>query len=226
MSSDDDLKRKFIDFLLQSEALLFGDFTTKSGRKTPYFINTARFTSGYAIAKLGEFYAGHAVAHNLSECNVVFGPAYKGIPLAVTTAISLQRDHAKAVEYCFDRKEVKQHGDGGQLVGHKLVDGDRVLIVEDVITAGTTLTQIVPTVRAYGKIELVGVIVAVDRCERGAGERSAVSEISDSLGLNISAIVTIYDILKYLSSGDCKIRTLTATEQNSIKAYLDQYGVH
>ena len=224
MSSDMGLKHNFIDFLLESGALLFGDFVTKSGRKTPYFINTGKFTSGRAIARLGEFYAEHATANKLDGCNVIFGPAYKGIPLAVTTAISLDRDFGKSVEYCFDRKEVKQHGDGGQLVGHKLGDGDRVLIVEDVITAGTTLNQIVPTVRAYGQIEIIGVIVAVDRCERGAGQLSAVAEASQSLGIKISAVVTIYDILEYLSSGKSAVKMLNAAEQASIKSYLSQYG--
>ena len=226
MSSDLGLKHKFIDFLLESQALLFGDFTTKSGRKTPYFINTGKFTSGRAIARLGEFYAEHAIANSLADCNVIFGPAYKGIPLAVTTAICLGRDFGKSIEYCFDRKETKLHGDGGQLVGHQLTDGDRVLIVEDVITAGTTLNQIVPTVRAYGQIDIIGVIVAVDRCERGTGELSAVDQVAQSLGISISAVVTIYDILEYLSSGKSSVRTLNLAEQTAIKNYLKQYGAH
>lgn len=224
MSNSIKLKQEFIDFLLESQALLFGSFVTKSGRNTPYFINTGKFTSGQAISRLGEFYARHAIDNSLAECNVIFGPAYKGIPLAVTTAISMHRDFSRSVEYTFDRKEVKQYGDGGQLVGHKLQSGDRVLIVEDVITAGTTLNQIVPVVRSFGDVEIIGVIVAVDRCERGTSNLSALAEASSALSIKISALVTIYDILEYLSSGNSSVRTLTAGEQSAIKEYLSQYG--
>ena len=162
MSQLSEYQPDFIDFLLACDALKFGDFTTKSGRKTPYFINTGSFDSGERIRQLGVFYAAHLVHSGLTGCDTIFGPAYKGVPLAVATSIALQVDHSIDAGYSFDRKEAKEHGDKGFIVGRQLQEGDRVIIVEDVITAGTTLQRLVLILREKNAVQIAGVIVAVD----------------------------------------------------------------
>jgi len=217
-------QREFVEFLLASNALTFGDFVTKSGRKTPYFINTGRFDDGRKIAELGRFYAAHIVQHGLDRSDIIFGPAYKGIPLAVTTAAALHQHHGRNIGFAFDRKEPKEHGDGGLLVGHPIAPGARVVIVEDVITAGTTLRHIVPLLeRLAPGVTIPGVVLAVDRCERGTGELSAVQEASRSSGLSIYPIVTIHDIVAHLR--EMPGSPLTATLSARIDAYLSEYGV-
>jgi orotate phosphoribosyltransferase len=192
-------QRDFIDFLVRSGALLFGDFTTKSGRKTPYFVNTGRFRTGLQLAHLGEWYAETLVARFGDGFDVLFGPAYKGIPLAVATSIALAEKHGHDCGVVFNRKEAKDHGEGGALVGHELKDGDRVVIVEDVTTAGTSIRETVPLLRARARIELVGLVVAVDRGERGpAGTGTALAEVGRELGLKTAAIVDVHDLLEHL----------------------------
>jgi orotate phosphoribosyltransferase len=191
-------KREFIEFLVHSDVLRFGDFTAKSGRKTPYFINAGRFRTGAQLSRLAELYARTIVDKLSDGFDVLFGPAYKGIPLAAATAVALHQTHARDVGYCFNRKEVKDHGEGGSLVGHDLRDGDRVLIVEDVTTAGTSIRETLPLLRAAAKVQLAGLVVAVDRQERGNTELNALTEISEHYNMPTFAIVTIDEIISHL----------------------------
>lgn len=213
-------KTKFIEFLISSEALRFGDFVTKSGRKTPYFINTGQFRTGNSISELGGFYAQHIVDQGLAEINVVFGPAYKGIPLAVATASALAKNHGHDVGFTFDRKEAKDHGDGGNFVGAPITGGTRLVIVEDVITAGTTLQHIVPILRGLGDVTIAGVIVAVDRGERGKANLSAIAEVSSELGINVFPLISVHDIIAYLKGS----KKWPADLPQKMESYLKEYG--
>lgn len=208
---------EFIDFMRACEVLTFGDFTTKSGRKTPYFVNTGKYRTGAQIARLGAFYADAIVARGI-EYDLLFGPAYKGIPLVVTTAIALSERHGLDVPFCFDRKEAKDHGEGGSLVGRKPQDGDRVLIVEDVTTAGTSVRETVPKLRATADVSISGLIVSVDRMERGATERGALAELREEFGLDAFAIATLDDIVDHVGPN------LTQCDRDRIAAYRAQYG--
>lgn len=218
-------QKQFINFLVKSGALTFGDFTTKSGRKTPYFVNMGNFNLGSAITRLGEFYAAHIVESGMADLNVVFGPAYKGIPLSITTAQSLYRNHDIDVPFSFNRKEAKEHGDAGMLVGGKLNTESRVVVVEDVITAGTTMREIVPLMNSFGVKNILGVVIAVDRCERGQTEKSAVQEAEATLGLKIAPIVTVHNIIDYLSKDNNSGIIFTETMREKMLTYLKEYGV-
>jgi orotate phosphoribosyltransferase len=221
----DSHKHALIEFMVRSEVLRFGDFTAKSGRKTPYFVDAGRYRSGAQISQLARFYAQAIRAEFADRCDVLFGPAYKGIPLAVATAMALHDDHGQDVGYCFNRKEAKDHGEGGVLVGHRLRDGDRVVIVEDVTTAGTSIHETVPLLQAAAKIELCGLVVAVDRMERGRGDRSALAELRETYGVKTVAIVTIEDIMQHLRGRaiDGKV-VLTDELYARMNAYRAQYG--
>jgi len=194
-------KAEFIDFMLECGVLRFGDFTAKSGRKTPYFINSGRYRTGAQLARLAGYYA-QTIRAQLGEAgdafNVLFGPAYKGIPLAAATAVELWRTSAREVAYCFNRKEQKDHGEGGNLVGHELQNGDRVLIIEDVTTAGTSIRETLPLLRAAADVKLAGLVVSVDRQERGTGTRNALVEISEQYNMPTFAIVTIDEIIEHV----------------------------
>ena len=221
----DQYKRDLIEFMVRCDVLRFGDFTAKSGRKTPYFIDAGRYRSGGQISQLARFYAQAIRAQLAGGCDVLFGPAYKGIPLAVATAMALYQDDGHDVGYCFNRKEAKDHGEGGVLVGHRLRDGDRVLIIEDVTTAGTSVRETVPILRAAAAVNLVGLVVAVDRMERGQGERSALAELSDAYGMHAFAIVTIADIMQHLRGREIDGRVvLTEDVHSRMMAYRAQYG--
>jgi orotate phosphoribosyltransferase len=213
------LRREFVDFLLATGVLAFGDFQTKSGRRTPYFMNFGLFHRGSEAARLGRFYA-QAIQTRLGQgYDVLFGPAYKGIPLVVSTAAALsERGHD--VSYCFNRKEAKDHGEGGLLVGRKLEDGERVVIVEDVTTAGTSIRETVPLLRAAARVQLAGLVVAVDRQERGTGEKSALSELEAEFGMPCFAIATIDEIVATL----VEERRLTPELLTRIQAYRTQFG--
>ncbi len=217
-------QKKFIDFLVQSGALTFGDFTTKSGRKTPYFINTGNFDSGEKITVVSEFYAAHIVEKDLAKSDLIFGPAYKGIPLCVAVASALHRVHQTNIGFSFNRKEAKDHGDTGLFVGKKPKAGDRVLLVEDVITAGTTLREIIPLLKAQGDLEISGVVIAVDRCEKGAGDISARQEAEKEHGLKIFPIVTIQEIVGYLREPNSSGLVLTEELLHRIHAYWEAYA--
>lgn len=217
-------KEEFIEFMVRSGVLTFGDFVTKSGRRTPYFINTGNYKTGYQASKLGEFYARCLIA-NKAVPDVLYGPAYKGIPLAVNCASSLYTLYNTDVEYCFNRKEVKDHGEGGSLIGAKLKDGQRVVIVEDVITAGTSVRESVPLLKATANVQIDGLMVSVDRMERGSGELSALDEVRRDYGINTYALVTVRDIINTLHNRpvDGKIYIDDATRE-AMEKYLEQYG--
>ncbi|HRV81282.1 MAG: orotate phosphoribosyltransferase [Planctomycetes bacterium] len=220
-----DYQADFITFLLETGALTFGDFTTKSGRKTPFFLNTGLYRTGSQLTRLGDFYAEAILARLGTEFDVLFGPAYKGIPLVVTTAQALAH-RGQDVAFCFDRKEAKDHGEGGLLVGHKLRDGDRVLIVEDVTTAGTSIRESVPKLRAAAKISLAGLVVSVDRQERGQSERAALTELADEFAMPTFSIVNLDQILSYLRTheGEPHVPAISSELWKRIEDYRLQYG--
>ncbi len=221
-------KQEFIDFMVRSGVLTFGDFTTKSGRKTPFFINTGNYDTGEQMDRLGHFYAEAIVATLGDEFDNLYGPAYKGIPLCVTASIALMREKGLNKTFTFNRKEVKDHGEGGGLIGHRYKDGERVVIIEDVTTAGTSIRESVPILAAAaapGKIDLRAVVVSVDRMERGTGEKSALAEIAEEFGLRTFAIVTIDEVVEYLRGREIDGRVIIDDElMERIKAYRAEYG--
>lgn len=193
-------KESFIKFMVECGVLTFGDFTLKSGRKAPYFINTGNYNTGKQLAKLGEFYA-ECIKENNIDVETLFGPAYKGIPLAVACASALYNKYDTEVNYCFDRKEAKDHGEGGVIVGKKLTDGEKVVIIEDVITAGTAIRQVLPVLKAAADVNITGMVISVDRMEKGQGEYSAVQEVYNEFGIKIYPIVTVNDIIDAIRNG-------------------------
>lgn len=208
-----------VDFLIQSKVLKFGEFTLKSGRKAPYFINAGGFDDGEKITKLSSFYAQKIIDLGLDSADVVFGPAYKGIPLCVSTAMSLQQNFKKNIGFCFNRKEAKTHGDGGEYVGKPLTKGMRVVLVEDVVTAGSTLNEVVPVLREKVGVEIAGVIILVDRAEKGSGACSAVEEAEEKHGIKIHPLVSIHDIISYLSG----VNSSGFRIDTDLKAKIEQY---
>ncbi len=213
-------KQEFIRFMCESGVLTFGEFTLKSGRKAPYFVNTGNYRTGAQIARLGGFYAA-CIEENGLNPEVVFGPAYKGIPLAIAAASALATQYGRNVEYCFNRKEAKDHGEGGVLVGHQLKDGDRVVITEDVITSGAAVRETMPILKAAADIDLAGMVISVDRRERGKSELSAVQEVYRDFGLKVYSIVTIEDIIEALRDG-----IVPGSEYlDAMLAYRKDYGI-
>jgi orotate phosphoribosyltransferase len=218
-----DYQSSFIEFLIHSEALCFGEFTLKSGRISPYFFNSARFNSGKSIATLSRFYSQHIIESIGNGCISIFGPAYKGIPLAVATAMTLCSEFNYQVGYTFNRKEAKDHGDRGELVGLGLNKDDAIVIVEDVITAGTTLKEVVPQLRERYQVDIKGVIISLDRCERGGDKScSAKDEAARDLGLNIYPLITTHEIISYLEAQE-KTHPLQKYTP-LIEKYLETYG--
>ncbi|SHJ15685.1 orotate phosphoribosyltransferase [Clostridium cavendishii DSM 21758] len=219
-------KKDFIEFMVECSVLTFGDFVTKSGRNTPFFVNTGNYKTGSQLRRLGEFYA-EAIKENFGgDFNVLFGPAYKGIPLSVTTVMALSSKYGIEVEYCSNRKEIKDHGDKGILLGSKLKTGDRVLIIEDVTTAGTSIGETMPILKEQGDLEVVGLIISVDRMERGTGEKTALCEINEKYGFKTSAIVTMKEVLEYLYNREVNGQVLIDDEMKAkIEAYYEIYGV-
>ena len=227
-------KKEFIEFMVRSGVLTFGDFTTKSGRKTPYFVNTGNYKTGAQAARLGEFYAKSIMENGKGDVDALFGPAYKGIPLSVATAIALSNEFDKDLNYCFNRKEEKDHGEGGSMVGYKLQDGDKVLIVEDVITAGTAVREVFPILKGAADVQIEGLIISVDRMERGQGEKSALSqgdktaiqEIETEFGIKTYPIVTVREIIDTIHNVeiDGKVYIDDAMKAR-MEAYLAEYCV-
>lgn len=213
-------KKEFIEFMHSSGVLMFGDFVTKSGRRSPYFMNTGNYKTGRQMARLGGFYAACLNEHGL-EPDILFGPAYKGIPLCVTTSVAMYSAFDKDVGYCFNRKEEKDHGEGGVLIGQKPSDGDSVVIIEDVITAGTAIRETLPILQNAAKVEIAGVIISVDRMERGKGELSAVQEVYNDFGIRVYPIVTIEDIISCIRDGTLPV----SSQLDKMLAYREQYGV-
>lgn len=218
-------KKDFIEFMVESNVLTFGDFVTKSGRKTPFFVNTGNYKTGKQLKRLGEFYA-KAIKENFpDDYNIVFGPAYKGIPLSVTTTIALSDMYDIDVNYCSNRKEVKDHGDTGILLGSKINDGDKILIVEDVTTAGTSIYETMPILKSQGNVDVTGLIISVDRMERGKGEKSALSQIREEFGFKTCAIVTMAEVREYLYNKEINGKVIIDDEINKrIDEYYAQYG--
>ncbi|NIY83347.1 orotate phosphoribosyltransferase [Vibrio hepatarius] len=209
-------QREFIEFALEKQVLKFGEFTLKSGRKSPYFFNAGLFNTGRDLARLGRFYAA-ALADSAIDFDVLFGPAYKGIPIATTTAVALADHHDVDTPYCFNRKEAKDHGEGGSLVGSPL-EG-RIMLVDDVITAGTAIRESMEIIQANGA-DLAGVLVAIDRQEKGKGELSAIQEVERDFGCAVISIVSLGDLITYLEEKGNATEHLAA-----VKAYRAEYGI-
>ena len=208
-------RKEFIDFMMSAGVLTFGDFTTKSGRKTPYFINTGNYKTGEQISILGDYYA-RCIQDSGEHFDALFGPAYKGIPLVAAAASSLYRNHGRDVRYCFNRKEKKDHGEGGGIVGYQPQSGDTLAIVEDVVTAGTAVRETLALLKQIGQIRVSALFVSVDRMEKGTGELSALDELRESLGIRVYPIITVRDIIAAMPAGDDRAAKM--------EAYLAQYG--
>ncbi|OUQ15328.1 orotate phosphoribosyltransferase [Lachnoclostridium sp. An14] len=218
-------KQEFIEFMIDCEVLRFGDFVTKSGRKTPFFVNTGFYRTGAQLRKLGEYYAKAIQSTFGTEFDVLFGPAYKGIPLSVAASMALSEHYGADIRYCSNRKEVKDHGDKGILLGGPIQDGDKVVIIEDVTTAGTSIHETLPILKAQGDVDVLGLVVSVDRMERGQGEKSALKEIEEQFGFKTTAIVTMADVVEHLYNREYKGRVvIDDTLKAAIDAYYEQYG--
>ena len=206
-------KQEFIEFMVDCGVLKFGDFVTKSGRKTPFFVNTGFYRTGAQLRKLGEYYA-KAIQNTFgTEFDVLFGPAYKGIPLTVAASMALSEHFDADIKYCSNRKEVKDHG-------------DKVVIIEDVTTAGTSIEETLPIIKAQGNVDVLGLVVSVDRCERGKGEKSALTEIQEKYGFKTTAIVTMKEVVEHLYNREYKGKVvIDDTLKAAIDAYYEQYGV-
>lgn len=210
-------QREFIEFALEKQVLKFGEFTLKSGRKSPYFFNAGLFNTGRDLARLGRFYAAALVDSGI-DYDVLFGPAYKGIPIATTTAVALADHHDVDTPYCFNRKEAKDHGEGGNLVGSAL-EG-RIMLVDDVITAGTAIRESMEIIKANGA-DLAGVLVAIDRQEKGKGELSAIQEVERDFGCAVVSIVSLTDLVTYLEE-----KGTNNVHLDAVKAYRAEYGIN
>ena len=219
-------KQEFIEFMVDCQVLKFGDFVTKSGRNTPFFVNTGFYRTGAQLKRLGEYYAKAINDKFGLDFDVLFGPAYKGIPLSVTASIEISDLYDKDIKYCSNRKEVKDHGDKGILLGSPINDGDRVVIIEDVTTAGTSIQETLPIIKAQGNVEPIGLAVSVDRMERGQGTKSALSEIEENYGLKTTAIVTMAEVVEHLYNREYKGKVIIDDKlKAAIDKYYEQYGV-
>ena len=214
-------KQEFINFMVESEVLKFGEFTLKSGRKSPFFMNAGAYVTGTQLRRLGEYYA-KAIHDNYGlDFDVLFGPAYKGIPLAVATSMAISELYGKEVHYCSNRKEVKDHGDTGILLGSKLKDGDRVIMIEDVTTSGKSMEETVPKVRGAADVTIVGLMVSLNRMEVGLGGKvSALEEIKERYGFPTSAIVSMADVVEHLYNKECEGKVVI---DDALKAAIDKY---
>lgn len=219
-------KQEFIDFMVESQVLKFGEFTLKSGRKSPFFMNAGGYVTGSQLKKLGEYYARAIHSVYGDDFDVLFGPAYKGIPLTVAASMALSEHFDADIKYCSNRKEVKDHGDKGILLGSPIADGDKVVIIEDVTTAGTSIEETLPIIKAQGNVDVLGLVVSVDRCERGKGEKSALTEIQEKYGFKTTAIVTMKEVVEHLYNREYKGKVvIDDTLKAAIDAYYEQYGV-
>lgn len=218
-------KQEFIEFMVDCGVLKFGDFVTKSGRKTPFFVNTGFYRTGAQMTKLGQYYAKAINEKYGTDFDVLFGPAYKGIPLTVATTMQMSAIYDADIKYCSNRKEVKDHGDKGILLGTPIEDGDRIVIIEDVTTAGTSINETVPIIKAQADVEIKGLVVSVDRMERGQGERSALDEIKEKYGFETTAIVTMAEVVEHLYNRPYKGKIIIDDVMKAaIDQYYDQYG--
>ncbi|MBO6166382.1 MAG: orotate phosphoribosyltransferase [Eubacterium sp.] len=214
-------QKEFVDFMLDCNVLRFGDFTLKSGRKSPFFMNAGLYVTGSQLEKLGEYYAKAIHDRYGDDFDVIFGPAYKGIPIGVATVMAYSRLFGKEVRYCSNRKEAKDHGDAGILLGSPIKDGDRIVVVEDVTTSGKSMEETIPIVKAQGDVKIIGLMVSLNRCERGKGDKGALEEIKDLYGFETAAIVSMNEIVDYLVE-----RNVIDDELKSrIDAYYAEYGI-
>lgn len=220
-----DRKSELIELMVRAGVLTFGDFTTKSGRKTPYFVNTGNFKTGAQMASLGDLYARTIYEDFGTDFDALYGPAYKGIPLAAAAAASLYRLYGVDKPYFFNRKEAKDHGEGGSLIGYKPKDGDRIVIVEDVVTAGTAVRESAELLGSIADLKLAALIVSIDRRERGQGSKAALDELEDEFGLKVCPIATVYDVIVKLHGREVDGRVLIDdTMKSKMEAYLAEYG--
>lgn len=219
-------KQEFIQFMVDSDVLKFGDFTLKSGRKSPFFMNAGGYVTGSQLRKLGEYYAKAIHDKYGDDFDVLFGPAYKGIPISVVTAIAFSDLYGKEIRYCSDRKEEKDHGaDKGSFLGSKLKDGDRVVMIEDVTTSGKSMEETVPKVKGAADVTIVGLMVSLNRMEKGMGEKSALDEIKEKYGFDANAIVTMAEVTEFLYNKPYNGKVYIDDElKASIDAYYEQYG--
>lgn len=214
-------KKAFIEFMMSADVLRFGSFVTKSGRNTPYFVNTGNYKTGEQIAKLGKFYASLIKETVGEDFSAMFGPAYKGIPLATAAAASLYNEYGISKPYFFNRKEEKDHGEGGSLVGYKPKDGDKIIIIEDVITAGTAVRETMPILYGCGNVKVNDMFISVNRCEVGkVPGKTAIMEVNEEFGIKVHAIVTVEDIHEYLKQSEKYNNILPAMED-----YIAKYCI-
>ena len=219
-------KREFIEFMVESNVLKFGDFTLKSGRKSPFFMNAGAYVTGSQLKRLGQYYA--QAIHNCygEDFDVLFGPAYKGIPLSVATVIAFSELYGKEIRYCSNRKEAKDHGEAGILLGSSMKDGDKVVVIEDVTTSGKSIEETFPIIKAQGNVEIVGLMVSLNRMEKGKGTKSALEEIQELYGFKANAIVSMADVVEHLYNKECQGRIVIDDKmKEAIDAYYQQYGV-
>ena len=219
-------KQEFIQFMVDSEVLKFGEFTLKSGRKSPFFMNAGLYVTGTQLRKLGEYYARAIHEHYGDDFDVLFGPAYKGIPLSVATTMAYSELYGKEIRYCSNRKEIKDHGDTGILLGSPIKDGDRVVIIEDVTTSGKSIEETFPIIQAQGNVTIKGLMVSLNRMEKGlGGEKSALSEIKEKYGFDANAIVSMEEVVEFLYNKPYKDKIIIDdTLKSAIDAYYEQYG--
>ena len=219
-------KQEFIEFMVASDVLKFGEFTLKSGRKSPFFMNAGAYVTGSQLMKLGEYYAKAIHDTYGLDFDVLFGPAYKGIPLTVATTIAISKLYGKDIRYCSNRKEVKDHGDTGILLGSKLKDGDKVVIIEDVTTSGKSIEETFPILKAQADVEVIGLMVTLNRMEVGkGGEKSALDEIKELYGIEANAIVSMAEVTEHLYNKECGGRVVIDDQiKSAIDAYYEQYG--
>ena len=220
-------KQEFIEFMVESDVLKFGEFTLKSGRKSPFFMNAGAYVTGSQLMRLGEYYAKAIHEKYGDDFDVLFGPAYKGIPISVVTAVAFSKLYGKEVRYCSDRKEEKDHGaDKGSFLGSSLKDGDRVVMIEDVTTSGKSMEETVPKVRGAANVEIVGLMVSLNRMEMGlGGKMSALDEIRETYGFPTNAIVTMEEVVEHLYNKECQGKiVINDGIKKAIDAYYEQYG--
>lgn len=219
-------KSEFIEFMVDSNVLKFGEFTLKSGRKSPFFMNAGLYVTGEQLTKLGEYYAKAIHDNYGDDFDVLFGPAYKGIPLSVATTMAYHKLYGKEIRYCANRKEAKDHGDAGILLGSPIKDGDRVVIIEDVTTSGKSIEETFPIIMAQGDVTIKGLMVSLNRMERGKGDKSALVEIREKYGFDANAIVTMEEVVEHLYNREYKGTVIIDDSlKSSIDAYYEQYGV-
>lgn len=219
-------KQEFIEFMVESDVLKFGEFTLKSGRKSPFFMNAGLYVTGTQLHKLGQYYAKAIHEYYGEDFDVLFGPAYKGIPIGVATCIAFSELYGKEIKYCSNRKEAKDHGDAGILLGSPIKDGDKVVIIEDVTTSGKSIEETFPIIKAQGDVEILGLMVSLNRMEKGRdSDKSALEEIKEKYGFDANAIVSMADVVEHLYNKECNGKVVINDEiKTAIDKYYEQYG--